>query len=169
MAQSQLLGSSMIHVATDDSYSILSLWPAPHINTHTHIDAGVSASGYYANMNIRHASLSEIAAPYLLSRSERGLPLTVKALAHPCNFTHQQYLTCDHLYQCQRLLCTFYITFAFIGHTDLTCTAHVSSLQVQILQFACFTNANHAKVEQWNCVQLVKHSPNVSDTMRRIM
>lgn len=93
VAESHLLGYSMIHMATDDGYSI-SPRPTARRNTHIHtqIDDEVSA-----NLSIRHASLSETAAQYLISRSDLGLSFTARALGHPTSAIHA----------CTTTVCTF--------------------------------------------------------------
>lgn len=80
----------MKHMAVDGVFSVLFLASSTYKCTHTHtqMDNKVSASRY-PNMDIRHTSLSETAAWYLISRSGLKLSLTARVLAHPWVFFSQ--------------------------------------------------------------------------------
>lgn len=69
-----------------------------YTDTHTQMDNKVSASRY-PNVDIRHSSLSETAARYLISRSGLRLSLTARVLAHPWIFLASCHITSDSFAQ----------------------------------------------------------------------
>lgn len=117
----------------------------------------MSASRYQANLGIRHASLSETAALYLISRSDLGVVIHSESL-HSRIFTLQsnnQWLTLCH----SKLIINMHFTINM--STVHTCSSWVCTYFM--LYFACrgFTHVSHTKR-----AELVTHSPNVSDTLR---
>lgn len=89
-------------------------------------------------LGITHASLSETAALYLVSRSNLRLSFTVRALAHPCIFTQPTYsITNEQLWVRGNSLsiCIQVCTNTRYDSTVHTCAASICTYFA--LRFAC--------------------------------